>query len=521
MHDMHAFAQLRRELIEMTGPLHARHVLTRYGSFWGRADASAMERAFGFGPHDMGEWLRAGARLHSLQGVAKTEIRSLDFDLASGRFRAEYVWRHPCEAASHLAELGHSEHPVCWILAGYASGYCSRCMGRDIYFIERQCEAMGDLACIAEGRDASAWQGEHSKALAFFEKSEDIASKIDRLSAELSKRSKELESHKRRVLQLEAAAGRPADGFAEIRSPSFLKLVESAQRVARFDSSILVSGESGTGKEVVAKFIHSSSTRNAMPFVAVNCGALPESLLEAELFGHKAGSFTGATRDRAGLFEEADKGTLFLDEIGEISLPMQVKLLRALQEREIMRVGESKPRKIDVRVIAATNRNLEQAVSEGRFREDLYYRLAVVRLEMPPLRTRPEDIIPLARTFVSRFAKKLKLPNLRLDPAAANALQNYSWPGNVRELENAIERGAIFSSDGLITVESLPAAVCSKAPGFGPGRPASDKLEDIEMEHILRILKDCGGNRARAGKRLGISQATLWRKLKEDPEQDQ
>ena len=227
---------------------------------------------------------------------------------------------------------------------------------------------------------------------------------------------------------------------------------------------MLITGESGVGKEVVARLIHNRSKRNQGPFLAINCGALPETLLDSELFGHKAGAFTGAIADHAGLFESAAEGSLFLDEIGDISHATQVKLLRVLQEREIRRVGESRTRPINVRVLAATNRDLAERMASGAFREDLYYRLRVVEVVIPPLRERREDILPLARFFVDRFRVKLKLPELRLSAESIRFLISYPWPGNVRELENAIEHAAVLSRDGRLTPELFPSGIVHPAP---------------------------------------------------------
>ena len=246
-----------------------------------------------------------------------------------------------------------------------------------------------------------------------------LARKLREQNARLAKQRQKL-----RLLE-----GTQSVGFVEVHSASFRRVVELAARVAPYDTSVLITGESGTGKEVLARYIHANSHRAKGPFVGVNCAALPETLLESELFGHKAGAFTGAIKDRVGLFEEAQKGTIFLDEIGDISPAMQMKLLRVLQEREIRRVGESATRKVDVRVIAATNQNLAEAIREGRFREDLYYRLRVIEIEVPPLRARKEDILHLARHFSRQFARKLKIPNLRLDSTCVDYLQAYSLAG--------------------------------------------------------------------------------------------
>ncbi len=298
-----------------------------------------------------------------------------------------------------------------------------------------------------------------------------------------------------------------------MRSPAFTRVIELATRIAHFDSSVLITGESGVGKEVVARLIHARSTRAKGPFLAINCDALPETLLDSELFGYKAGAFTGAVSDHAGLFEAAAGGTLFLDEIGEISHASQVKLLRVLQEREIRRVGENRSRPVDVRVLAATNRNLETGMTEGRFRDDLYYRLRVIEIAIPPLRERKEDILPLARFFVDRFKTKLKLPSLRLSAEVIGYLTGYPWPGNVRELENAIEHAAILSRDGRLTPDLLPPGIVHQA--MRPGRTLGKRsLDEVEREHIEAVLRQTDGRLREAAAILGISTATLWRHRK-------
>jgi transcriptional regulator with PAS, ATPase and Fis domain len=253
------------------------------------------------------------------------------------------------------------------------------------------------------------------------------------------------------------------------------------------------------------------------PFVTIDCGAMPETLLESELFGHKSGSFTGAVRDRKGLFEEAEGGTILLDEIGEVAPAVQVKLLRVLQERAIRRIGENTERSIDVRVLAASNKDLGAAVKNGTFRDDLYYRLRVVELVIPPLRERTEDILPLARFFVSRLVGKLGLPDLQLDASCLDLLQQYPWPGNVRELENALERAAVLSEGGRILPHGLPPSVRGLGSSSEDGvNRVTRTLDEVEMEHIQAVLRYTEGNRAEAAKILGISATTLWRRLKDD-----
>jgi transcriptional regulator with PAS, ATPase and Fis domain len=299
------------------------------------------------------------------------------------------------------------------------------------------------------------------------------------------------------------------------KSPKMRRVVELAQRVAKVDATVLITGESGVGKERIARLIHEESTRAAGPFIAVNCGAITETLFESELFGHKRGAFTDASSDRQGLFESANHGTLLLDEIGEISPGMQVKLLRVLQEQEIRRVGESKSRPIDVRVLAATNRDLAHGVADNAFRQDLYYRLKVVELAVPSLRDRREDILPLARVLLAEAAVRMARKITGLTPRTVDQLLRYEWPGNVRELENAMERAVALARGNRVDFEDLPEEIRQAFPK--PVVVAGGKvqtLRDVEKEYILAVLELNGGNQTRTAEQLGIGTATLYRKLK-------
>ena len=290
-------------------------------------------------------------------------------------------------------------------------------------------------------------------------------------------------------------------------------LVDLARRVARADSNILITGESGVGKECLARFIHRASVRASGPFIPVNFGALSETLAESELFGHVRGAFTGAFQDRPGLFEAANGGTLLLDEVGDVSLPMQVKLLRVIQEREVRRLGENRQRHVDVRLIAATNRNLQGDVDERRFRADLYFRLNVVELHVPPLRERPDDLRGLATVLQTKIATRMQRAIGGYTDAALNCLLQYPWPGNVRELENAIERACALATGLLIDVDDLPDTLrtCHSVVAASPGvRP----LYDVEREYILSVLQRNGGNKLHTAEQLRINTTTLFRKLK-------
>jgi DNA-binding NtrC family response regulator len=298
------------------------------------------------------------------------------------------------------------------------------------------------------------------------------------------------------------------------RNRRFIDVVKLAEMVAPTDSTVLITGESGTGKEIVARYIHALSERETGPFISVNCGALPENLLESELFGHVKGSFTGAHRDKQGLLAAARGGTFFLDEVGEMSPALQVKLLRALQEREIVPVGATQPVDIDVRIIAATNRDLEEEIRRGGFRSDLYYRLNVISLHIPPLRDRDDDVAVLAEYFLHRVGQKTGT-ELRLAPDVVDALQRYEWPGNVRELENALERAAILSRNGSIALDALPLRIVnpSPIPLVSERTPINPTLELVERAYIQWVLQAEGGNKARAAEVLGIDPSTLYRKL--------
>jgi two-component system response regulator HydG len=299
-------------------------------------------------------------------------------------------------------------------------------------------------------------------------------------------------------------------------------LVDMLAMVAPSEVTVLITGDSGTGKELIAKSIHHNSPRNNQPLVIVNCAALTESLLESELFGHEKGAFTGADKRREGRFMQADKGTIFLDEIGETSAAMQAKLLRVIQEREIQRVGGEVTLNVDVRIIAATNRDLKQDVEEGKFREDLFYRLNVVTLNVPPLFERQDDIPLLVHHFVEQFGKKNRKPVKGLSPLAMDMLLKYKWPGNVRELENIIERGVILLAGDFITEKELPSTITDayleKRNGSEPRQhpvEANRPLDEIEREAILATFEACQGNKSETARKLGINRKTLHNKLKD------
>ena len=319
----------------------------------------------------------------------------------------------------------------------------------------------------------------------------------------------------RRLAQLEQQVGEKFSFDAVLgTSPAIREAVELARKVASTAATVLVTGETGTGKEVFAQAIHQNSPRAKRSFVAVNCSAFSKDLLESELFGHRAGAFTGAVKDKKGLFEEASGGTIFLDEVGEMAFGLQAKLLRVIESGEFIKVGETRPTQVDVRIVAATNRDLQCEIKEGRFREDLYYRLSVFRIHLPPLRERPEDIEAYVRMFAARFGEKMGRRVERIEPDYLNLMRLHSWPGNVRELRNVVERSLIMSEGSVLRASDLPLEMQRIGGGDAPGAGALD-LASVEREHIARVLRQAGGNKTRAAALLGIGVTTLYRKIDE------
>jgi two-component system response regulator HydG len=324
---------------------------------------------------------------------------------------------------------------------------------------------------------------------------------------------------KRENQQLREQLGETGDGVRIVtRNAGMQRLLETARQIAPTDCNVLITGDSGTGKELLARYLHRHSARRDGPFVALNCGAFAESLLDNELFGHEKGAFTGAVSAKKGLIEAAEGGTLFLDEITEMSAAMQVKLLRVIQEREVLRVGATRPVRCDVRFVAASNRDITAAVRDGLFRQDLLYRLDVVRLQVPTLADRRDDVPVLALHFLKRFAAQMHRDVRRIEPAAMALLEHHTFPGNVRELENIVARGTAISAGDSITVNDLPETLRDSGTQAAGGRQSRlPTLEEQEQAYIRRILAETDGNQTAAAEILGINRASLWRKLKGRP----
>ncbi|MCB9377778.1 MAG: sigma-54-dependent Fis family transcriptional regulator [Holophagales bacterium] len=506
--DAVALGLLRKLLIETLGESGARGILTRFGFAHGWRTAETLRTAFPW--DDEQEWRHAGGRLHTLQGMVVAVAPEGD-EPAGSKPLGDSVWIDSYESEQHLAHLGRADHPVCWTLTGFASGYLSCAWGREVFALETRCRGKGDAVCRLIARPREEWGDELVAELPYYGK-DCLEATVGRLASELRRVEGKLRSRRKELGAQTTRRFDPAGLVAA--SDGMRRVVELARRVAQVDSTVLVTGESGVGKERVARLVHDASTRTGGPFVAINCGAVPETLLESELFGHARGAFTGATQDRPGLFEAAHGGTLFLDEIGEVPPSMQVKLLRALQEREVRRVGENRSRKVDARVVAATNRDLAAEVHAARFRQDLYYRLRVVEIRVPPLRERRDDVLPLARAFLVDAVGRLGRKVSGFTPAAAQQLVRYDWPGNVRELENAVERAVVLARDGQIDVADLPEEVGMALP-VAPAPGSVRTLRDVEREYIEAVLRANDGNRARTAEQLGIGAATLYRKLKQ------
>jgi len=460
-----------------------------------------------------------GPQLHMLEGAARVTPLHLKMDEATGLFEGEFRWDDSWEAHAHRLAYGVVDEPACWILLGYASGYTSAFMGKLILFKEIKCGACGDDHCHIVGKPIDEWpDGEAYRP--YFE-DDSLLHKLDVLSQQVEALKTTLEP---------ATSG----GMLIGASPAFQHAHDLMQRAARTQVTVLLTGETGVGKERFARALHEHSDRASGPFVAVNCAALPAELIEAELFGVEKGAYTGAHAARAGRFERAEGGTLFLDEVGDLPLAAQAKLLRVLQEGEIERLGAEATRKVNVRMVTATNVDLEAAVAQGRFRRDLLYRLNVYPICIPPLRERSADIEPLARHLLARF---MALHNKRLSglgDRALQALMRHDWPGNVRELENLVERGVILAAQGgAVELEHLfPNQPGARQEGVDPqGRlarvlPAGENelcerivssglsLEQLETRVLALAVERSGGNLSGAARLLGLTRPQLAYRLK-------
>ncbi|MEY8201020.1 MAG: sigma-54-dependent Fis family transcriptional regulator [Colwellia sp.] len=426
-----SLANFRKEQILTVGLERAKGFFMRLGYNLGQRDAELIRRQSG--NTSIEEQFRAGFEIGSLKGSVRVEEITLDINTEKNHFFAQFKMHDSYEAEMFFSELGLTDGPCCWALVGHASSFASELLGQEIIFKERECRGCNDHACVFEGRPAKEWE-DYARYREYFN-STPIIEELYELQDQIS------------VLRDKIADTDTLGNFLG-KSNGFLNVCNLAKKASTGKVSVLLLGETGVGKELVAKGIHENSQRSDKPFVAINCAAIPPELIESELFGVEKGAYTGATQSRPGRFERANNGTIFLDEVIELTPRAQATLLRVLQEQELERVGDTKTRKVDVRVIAATNESLLEAIDEGRFRADLYYRLNVYPINIPPLRERREDIPLLVAHFLKKYESYYNLKTLGLSDLATKSVLNYDWPGNVRELENVIERGLILAENG-------------------------------------------------------------------------
>ncbi len=516
--------RLRAEVIDAFGMETAKAIFMRVGYMQGARDAALIQKRF---PNeDLTHALAAGPRVHTLEGFVKVTTRHFEFDRDKGTYFGEFYWDDSSEAAEHVASYGLASEPVCWLQVGYPSGYTTKLFGKPVIFREVECSAMGAPRCVILGQHADAW-GDDAPERQYFG---------------LEWKSRPLHAAAKAQLAEETPA--EVDGKGDVVvgvSAAFVRTRRQLERVAATEATVLFVGESGVGKELFSSQLHAMSRRSTGPFVAINCAAIPEQLVESELFGVEKGAYTGATASRAGYFERASGGTLFLDEIASLTYSAQGKVLRALQERKIERVGGSKTISLDVRVVSASNVDLSAEVAAGRFRQDLYFRLCVFPIAIPPLRERRDDIPLLMAHFLRVYCARHGRRLTGFSRRATDALLKYSYPGNIRELQNLIERGVVYGDDGgVIDVghlfsgsELLPpfsiqltsegrlgrmplhadgAQQAEAPPAPSPTHGAS--FADVERATYEAALARAGGNISAAARALRISRAQLDYRLR-------
>lgn len=525
-----ALGLLREEMIEAFGIDAVRRLAYRNGFATGYQAGKTLTRHFG--STNALEDIEVGCTLHTLGlGVLVEPINSvLEPD---GRFHCDTICRNSYEAEQYLQHFPVGNFPVCWSMSGYASGFCSAVVGREVYAQETMCVGRGDPYCYLVTRDEKAWGEEFQAIRAEFspiiaESSQQgprsLAEEVERLRKLSKIQFEHLIEYAEKLtgvsvthtsLRTRAVEAAKAKHFIA-STPAMLDSLALALRVAPLDMPVVVQGESGTGKEFLVHLIHQQGPRAKEPFVALNCAALSESLLESELFGHVRGAFTGAIRDKKGLLELAGNGTIFLDEIGEMPLALQPKLLRAFENREIRPVGSEHIVRIGARIVTATNRNLVDAVAEGRFRNDLYYRLVAFAIHLPPLREHLDDIPLLVQEFIEQSNVRFGTNVRGVSSEVMSFLLHHPWPGNVRQLKHAIEHAVVVASEAVIRIGDLPKELSTgfKEPSLIP-LPLNDGIERQERKLIEEALKRHNWKRAEVAKELNISSVTLWRKVRQ------
>lgn len=519
--DLSALAAFRRELVNTIGVERAKGFFLRLGYQSGLRDSELARK---LRPHCSElDIFMAGPQLHSLKGMVKAVPLEIEIDQENGNFYGEVEWIDSFEVEICQTELGQMSEPACWVLLGYACAYTSSFMGREVIFREISCRGCGDERCVIVGKPAEQWDDAENFSRYF--KADPIVEELYNLQAQVNSLRSSLEKQEGQY-------------YGIGQSPSYNKVCKMIDKAAQGRVSVLLLGETGVGKEVIARSVHLRSERAEKPFIAVNCAAIPPDLIEAELFGVEKGAFTGANQSRAGRFERANGGTIFLDEVVELTARAQASLLRVLQEGELERVGDSQTRKIDVRIIAATNESLEEAVNERRFRADLFYRLNVFPVKIPPLRERLEDLPLLVEHFLNKFHSEYDKRTMGLSDKALELCMRYHWPGNIRELENVIERGVILTDNNdTISQDYLFAAPpaesqdgpaqwlddsgnISSAADVGTSHWSTDifdsqiSLDDVEATLIQKAMQQANNNVSGAARLLGLTRPALAYRLK-------
>jgi two-component system, NtrC family, response regulator HydG len=522
---------LRKELVSTLGMEKARGLLTRAGYVSGVRDAELVRDQWAGA--DIASMLLAGTRLHSLEGIVQVKPLHLEFDADKGIYHGEFLWHNSYEVEEHVAAFGVGKQPACWTLTGYAIGYVTTLLGKLIIFREVECCAAGAKHCKVVGKAAEQWP--------------DVDTDLATINAEDFISTEAFSPSNRSTLALDLPdipiVSEETEQMVGV-SAAFNAACHMLKRVAPTRATVLFSGESGVGKELFASMLHNISPRKDAPFISINCAAIPENLVESELFGVERGAFTGATISRPGRFERADGGTLFLDEIGTLSLVSQGKLLRAIQEGVIERVGGTKPIKVDVRLVAATNVNLQSEVQAERFREDLYFRLNVYPINLPPLRERRDDIPLLLSYFLHHYSQRHGRKVRGFTPRAVRSLLSYHYPGNIRELQNLVERGVIevedddlvdlvhifrneevsfdslYSLDGQGELTNSPPHNQDSELGSAADKNYIDlftnanknnplTLDLLQQKVIEQAVEHSGGNLAKAARLLGLTRPQL------------